>query len=113
MRKILVLGFILFFLFSILLIIKENSTFAYSDCHNKKIGLKEVTTLNLKEFIKENNYELISFCSFDICYVKREDSILESIDNFKSMFNKYLSEDDFNELNVKGYPITSIVINGC
>ena len=113
MRKILVLGFILFFLLSFLLIIKDSNTFAYIDCHNKKIELKEVTTLNLDEFIRKNNYELISFCSFDICYVKREDSILKSIDNFKIMINKYLSEDDYNELNIKGYPITSVVINDC
>ena len=113
MKKALVLGFILFFLLGTLFSIKDNSTYAYDDCHNKKVELKEVTTINLDKYVKVNNLEIISFCSFDMCYVKREDSINESVNNFKKMFDKYLSEDDYNELNIKGYPITSIVVNNC
>ncbi len=113
MRKILILGFMLFFLFGLLLSIKSNSTYSYLDCYKKEFKLKEITTLSLNKYINENKYELISFCSFDMCYTKKEDTINESISNFKKMFDKYLSEDDYNELNIKGYPITSITIYDC
>ena len=113
MKRILVLVFITFFLLGFLLIFKEKTTYAYEDCHNKKLVPKEVTTLNLALFVNENNYELISFCSFDMCYVKREDNVSTSINNFNKYFNSYLSEDDYNELNIKGYPITEIVVNAC
>lgn len=113
MKRILILSFTLLFLLGFLLFVKDNSTYAYEDCHNKKIVPKEITTLNMKDFIENNNYDLISFCSFDMCYIKREPTISESIKKFKKLFNKYLSEDDYNELNIKGYPITEIVINAC
>ena len=113
MKKILVLGFMLFFLLGFLLIVKGSNTYAYENCHNKKIEPKEVTTLNLENFIKNNDLKLISYCSFDMCYIKREDSVSESVNNFKKLFDKYLSEDDYNELNIKGYPITMIVVDSC
>lgn len=112
MKKILLLGFTLLLL-GFLLTIKDNSSYAFSDCHNKIIKPKEITTLNLKDYVLKNHYDLISFCSFDMCYTKREDNINKSINNFKKLFDKYLSEDDLNELNVKGYPITQIIINDC
>ena len=112
MRKILFLGFTLFFCLSLILV-NNNTTFSYEDCHHQKVIPKEVTTLNLKDYVKNENYELVSFCSFDMCYVKREDDINQTISSFKKLFNKYLSEDDYNELNIKGYPITEIIINAC
>ena len=113
MKRRLVLVFIFFVILGILLLTRSNKAYAYVNCAETVISPKEVTTLNLKTYIENNNYEVVSFCSFDMCYIKREDTIEKSINNFKMMFDKYLSEDDFYELNVKGYPITKIVINAC
>lgn len=113
MKKILILSFTLFFLLSILIFNKKYDTYAFEDCHNKRIDTNDVSTLNLEKYIHDNNYELLEFCSFDVCYKKREASVFESINNFKVLFNKYLSEDEYYELNIKGYPITRIYVNNC
>ena len=113
MKKVFILFIALFFLLGVILTIKDKSSYAFDDCHNIRIVPKEITTLNLKEFIVKNQYDLVSFCSFDMCYSRREDSINESISNFKKIFDKYLNEDDLYELNIKGYPITEIIINTC
>ena len=112
MKKTLIIGLLLFLL-SISLLIKENETYAQENCHETTIIPKEVTTLNLEEIVNNNQYELIAYCSFNVCYTKREPSIKESINNFKKLFDKYLTEEEYYELNVKGYPITKIIIDSC
>ena len=113
MRGKLIVLFTLFFLLSIMLINNNYNTYAFEDCTYKKIDLKDVSTINIEDYLKKNNYELVEMCSFDVCYVRREESIKVTIDNFKEIFNKYLQEDEYLELNVKGYPVTRIYVNNC
>ena len=115
MRRILVLSFTSFFIIFLILIYNNNNnnTYAFENCDYKRINTKDISTINLEEYIKDNKYELLEFCSFDVCYKRREYSIKESINNFKIIFNKYITEEEYFELNIKGYPITRIYINSC
>ena len=111
MKKIFVLGIILLF---ILLSLRDNNTYAYIDCKNTIIKPYEVTTLNLADYLLNSNYNEVSgFCSYNMCYEIRESNINKSINNFKLLYDKRLSENDRLEIMVKGYPITKIVVNNC
>ena len=113
MKRYLVLGFILIFLLTILLF-TDNSTYAYLDCSNMIIEPIEVTTLNLEEYIINNSFnELKGLCSYDRCYDVRENNIKGTINNFKHLYNKTLSEEESYEYYVKGYPITKLVVDNC
>lgn len=115
MGRKLIFIFALFFLFIFFLIINNsNDTYAYEDCHNKKVVPKGITTLNLKDYVKSNlNLYIKKMCSYDKCYYIREDNINESVDNFRKIFDKFLNENDYYEVNIKGYPITEIIVDEC
>ena len=102
MKKYLVLLTII--LFSLLMINESSGAFNYIDPI-------EVNTNNLKDYLKNNNYDDIrGFCSYDYCYEIREDDIEKSIMNFKKIYNKYLTDDERLIVDIKGYPITRIIL---
>lgn len=104
---------LLFFLF-VLIISLNNNSYAYVDCNNYIIEPKEVNTLNLSKYLNNIRYnELISFCSNERCYEVREGKIKDSINNFNNIYNKTLSNEEYEVIRVKGYPISRIVINNC
>jgi len=113
MKKYLVLGVTLIFLF-VILFFKDSMSYAYVDCDNKVIVPYEVSTLNLESFLSEQNYNsLKKICSYDRCYEVREDTVKKTVSNFKRLYDKKLSEDEYFEVYVKGYPITEIVVDAC
>ena len=64
--------------------------------------------------LNNNSYAyLISFCSNERCYEVREGKIKDSINNFNNIYNKTLSNEEYEIIRVKGYPISRIVINNC
>ncbi len=110
MKKYVVLGFILFFMLSFMLLLNDNS-YAYVDDNNLIIYPKEVTTINLKKYLNKNNYSISSFCSYEKCYEIREKDINMSISNFHKLYDKDLCEEDALEIKVKGYPVSKIILN--
>ena len=113
MKRTLILSFALFFLLAILLQFK-NETYAYVNCAYYEINPIEVSTLDLVNYLNKINYnELISFCSYDNCYEVREGNIQESIDNFNKLYLPKLSDDERLIINLKGFPVTKIIINNC
>lgn len=112
MKKYVVLVFILFFMF--LLLSNNDDSYAYVDCSNTILIPEEVTTLNLSDYMAKIEFnEFKNFCSYDNCYDIREGNIKTSIKNFRILFDKKLSEEEKYEIDVKGYPITKIVIDVC
>jgi hypothetical protein len=94
-------------------LIKDKS-YAYVDCNNKEIRPYEVSTLNLADYLDDLNFnELKTICSYDKCYEIKEGILQYSINNFKKIYDKTLNEDELYEVNVKGYPITKIVVDAC
>ena len=111
MKKYFILG--LAFLFLFLLLNAQKSSYAYVDCSNVESN-PYVTTLELNEYLKTIDYnEIIGFCSYDKCYDVREANINKSIINFRKLYDKTLTDDELLEVNVKGYPVTKLVINNC
>ena len=74
---------ILLFFLFVLIISLNNNSYAYVDCNNYIIEPKEVNTLNLSKYL--NNI----------------------------IYNKTLSNEEYEVIRVKGYPISRIVINNC
>ena len=112
MKKVLVLGFALFFLLFVLLY--KGDSYAYTNCEYNKFYPQGVTSLNLPDFLKEITYnELIEFCSYTSCYTVKEGNIKASIENYNKIYYKELTEEDKLVIDVKGFPITEIVINNC
>lgn len=108
MKKLL----LLFFLF-LFVIFNLKESYSYGDCI-KEIYPVEVSTNNLNDYLVNNKYNtILSFCSYDMCYEVKEGNYLRSIDNFKKIYNSQLNENDYNEVYVKGYPITKIIFNYC
>ena len=103
MKKYIFLLF-MFFLFSFFSWEKTYSIDNY-------ISPREINTNNLKDYVSKNNIMVKEFCSYDKCYIVKEDDIDKSIDNFKKIYDKKLSNEELLVVRVKGYPITKIVID--
>ncbi len=111
--KYLLFSFAVLWVLLISLYWKFDSSSAYVSCSEKSIELKGVNTRNLDIFIRDSHYELVKICSFDICFIRRDESIKKTIADFERYYSMYLSDEDKMELEVKGYPVTSIVVNDC
>ncbi len=112
MKQYLILGFA--FILLLLSLLLKNKSFAYNDCSYSHIYPKEITTNNLEEYLSIMNYkEVYGFCSYDYCYNIKELKISKSIQNFKTIYDKRVTDDTYFELYVKGYPITEIIVNCC
>lgn len=113
MKKLLVLEVALFFLLT-MIILEKRKSYAYEDCSSKRIYPQGITTLNLSDFLKNNSYnELIRICSYEKCYEVREGNIDLLINNYNKVYYKELNEDEKLIINVKGFPITEIILNNC
>lgn len=71
----------------------------------------EVTTKNLKDYVDVINKEVLSFCSYDDCIIVKDKNINKSIKKFEQLYNRKYNDEELEIINVKGYPITKIVVN--
>lgn len=89
-------------------------SYSYESCNNYIDYPKEVNTNNLNEYlIKFSFNEVYSFCSNEKCYNIRESNLKKSLNNFHKLYDKTLTEEEYQEVYVKGYPITKIIGNNC
>ena len=101
---------LLFFLF----ILSFKNSYSYIDCNNMIDDPKEVTTLNLQNYLNELNYkELYYLCSYDYCYNVRSSNIDDITIDFQKILESNTLEEDKLITNVKGYSVTKIGYNGC
>ena len=106
--------YILFLFILLVFILNINYSYSYIDCSNKIIKPHEVSTLNLKNYLKSKNINNLNYlCSYKYCYNIKEDNISESITNFTLILNSKASDYEKEITYVKGYPITSISFNNC
>lgn len=106
--------YLLLLLFLILFSLSIGKSYSYVDCNNYVIYPREVSTLNLKDYLYNIDYkELYYLCSYDYCYNIRSGNLDETIDDFVSLLNNNSSYENRLITNVKGYSITKIGLNNC
>lgn len=106
--------YLLLLLFFILFSLSINKSYSYVDCNNYVIYPREVSTLNLKDYLNNIDYkELYYLCSYDYCYNIRSGNLNETIDDFVSLLDNNNSYENRLITNVKGYSITKIGLNNC
>ena len=105
---------LLLLLFLILLSLKLGKSYSYVDCNNYVLYPKEVSTLNLENYLRKVDYkELYYLCSYDYCYDIRSGNLNETIDDFVSLLDNNNSYENRLITNVKGYSVTKIGLNNC
>lgn len=106
--------YLLLLLFFILFSLSISKSYSYVDCNNYVIYPREVSTLNLKDYLYKIDYkELYYLCSYDYCYNIRSGNLNETIDDFVSLLDNNNSYENRLITNVKGYSITKIGLNNC
>lgn len=112
MKKYLIIILLFFCVFYFRLF--SNYSYAYSDCSSYVIEPKMVNSLNYVDYMKSVSYNEVYFiCSYDYCYRNLDGDLESSIDSFSRIYVGNVSDDDLLIVNVKGIPITKIVVNNC
>lgn len=112
MKKYLII-ILLFFCFFMSTLFSKYS-YAYNGCDSFVLEPKMVNSFNFVDYMESITYnEVYSICSYDFCYNVLEGNSKESIDNFSKLYLNDISDDDLLIVNVKGIPITKIVVNNC
>ncbi len=103
---IIVLSFIITF---------SNKTYAYEPCYYQKIKLNNLNTNNFTKYINEQNpkTKYLKICSYENCYEVRNENITTALNNFVKIQKKKNSEEYNLEIEIKGFPITEIIVNQC
>lgn len=92
----------------------SRTSYAYAGCDNYEIIPDGVNSLNYVSYMNGVSYREVNYiCSYDFCYKVLEGDMEESISNFSKLYLDGISDEDLLIVNVKGIPITKIVVNNC
>lgn len=94
------------------LLINFRESYSFRDCVNI-IYPEEISTLNLKEYLINNDYELDEICYDEICYKVHTSNINDIVNNYEMIFRDSIDVDADLIYRVKGYPINMIKLNNC
>lgn len=109
MKKYVVVSLLIF----LFLLINFRESFSFRDCINI-IYPKEISTLNLKEYLINNGYyDLVEICYDEICYKVDTSNINDIVNNYEMIFRDSIDIDADLIYRVKGYPVNMIKLNSC
>lgn len=97
------------------LFIEKNISYAYQSCDYYSINLKEINTTNFYEYYNNNysNSKLLKICSNKYCYNVNSGNLKTTVQDFYNYNNSKASSEEQEIAYVKGYPISTIIINKC
>ena len=109
MKKYIVVSMFIF----LFLLISFKESYSFRDCVNV-IYPKEISSLNLKEYLVENGYyDIDKICYDNVCYVVNTSNVDDIVYNYEKIFRDSIIADDDLIYRVKGYPVNMIKLNRC
>lgn len=90
-----------------------NLSYAYDECLYITKQIDAINTKNISKYLDGKNVTYHRFCSYQDCYIMKNNNIDEAINDFIRLQKVKKSEEYNIEAYIKGIPITEISFTLC